>query len=594
MRNLNSFIAITLVLTLLLTLTIGCEPAVEEPAEPAEPEEPEEPEEVEEAVPHVVAAVSSHYLATEAGIEIMEAGGTAADAAVAVAAVMSVVEPFFSSVLGGGTWALYYNAETVQITSLDGVGPVGSNATVEDYDQRGGQFGMHQSVVPGAWDGWMIWLEEYGALDLGEILAPAIAIAREGHAVSGTLDSWINIRSDQIAARPDAVAIYMPEGSFLQQGDTIYQYDLADTLEALVSEYDSMIDEGRSEALQAARDYYYRGPLAEAIVAFSDEGGGYLTIEDFNGFTAEIVNPISIQYSDELEVFQNPPNSQGINMLLALNILKGYDMSQYGPDDAEAVHLQAEALKLAFADLHYLIGDPRRMEVSVDELLSDQYADNQRERISMDAVIEWPTSDGLSFEPIDGDTTTFHIADQHGNIASVTTSLGAEFMVVGDTGIHINNRMRMISTEEGIPNQLTPGYKVRHTSNPYMVLKNGKPYISGGNTGADVQTQAQVQQFMHIVEFGLSAQEAVARPRFSTTAMPSLTFPYQIGNQLLMHRDFPEELINELRAMGHDAVINGIIGSGNVIIISEDGLNAEYGAEPLDDASHGIVIPAED
>jgi len=530
------------------------------------------------------AIVSAHRLATEAGFEILGAGGTAADAAVAVAAVLTVVEPFFSSALGGGTWALYYEAATGEVTSLDGVGPVGSNASVEDYAEKGGLGGMHQAVVPGAWDGWMLWLQEYGRLDLGEVLAPAIEIGREGFTVTQSLELWLDRQSQLIAERPDTAEIYMPEGRLLRQGDILYQHDLADTFEVLAEAYEEEIDQGREQAIQAARDYFYRGPLAEAIVDFSDTHGGYLTLEDFHGFEASIVEPISIQYNEEIKVFQNPPNSQGITQLIALNILKDDNLSQLGPDNADAIHLQVEALKLAFSDRYYHVGDPELTDVPVEELLSDEHARQQRQRIDMETVMEWPIEDGLA-EGMNN-TTTFHIVDGDGNGAAVTTSLGAQFLVIGDTGIHINNRMRMISIEEDNPNQLTPGYKVRHTSNPYLALRDGSLYILGGNTGVDNQPQGQMQQFIHIVEFGLSAQEAIDRPRFATTAFPEGTFPYEYENTLELEEGFPQEAIDELSLKGHEVIVGGAYGSANMIVVDEDDI--QVGAE-IRDESYGEV-----
>jgi len=155
------------------------------------------------------AVVSSHYHATEAGLEVLEAGGTAADAAIAVAAMLSVVEPWFSSVLGGGTWALYYEAETGRVTSLDGVGPIGSLASVEDYGSRAAEPGLHQSVVPGAWDGWMLWLDAYGVKELPELLAPAIERARAGYFLSGPMSAWLDREANLIAERPDTARIYL-------------------------------------------------------------------------------------------------------------------------------------------------------------------------------------------------------------------------------------------------------------------------------------------------------------------------------------------------------------------------------------------------
>ncbi|SDL01477.1 gamma-glutamyltransferase family protein [Natronorubrum texcoconense] len=545
-----------------------------------------------------VAVVSQHELATEAGLEVLEDGGTAADAAVAVACALSVVEPWFSSALGGGTWALYYDAEDEEITSLDGVGPVGSEASPEEYEERAERAGMHQAVVPGAWDGWMLWLEEYGELDLDAVLEPAIETAREGYPASPELRSWLENEADEIDDRPDAAEIYHSDGDLLEEGDTVYQEEMADTFGALADAADEQGDEDRSDAIQAARDYFYRGPIAEEIVEFSDEHDGYLTLSDFEAFEAEIVDPLSIEYDDDVDVYQNPPNSQGITQLLALNTLKEYDFDDLDSTDADAVHLQAEAIKLAFADRYHHVGDPERVDVPVEELLDDEYAADQAERIEMDSAVEWPFDSGLEEDPVSSvgnadHTTTFHVVDGDGNAAAVTTSLGAQFLVVGDTGIHINNRMRMLSVEDDDPNQLTPGYKVRHTSNPYMAVRDGQPYILGGNTGVDTQPQGQTQQFLHVHEFGHDAQAAIDHPRFVSTAFPSTDVPWEAENTLEMEAEYPEDVREELADRGHDVVDAPSVGSATMIVLEEDGESLETGAEPRISTAEGEVTEPE-
>ena len=542
---------------------------------------------------HVQAVATAHESATSAGMAILEAGGSAADAAISIAAVLSVVEGWFSSVLGGGTWALYYDAETGEVTSLDGVGPTGSNATSEDYEPQAADPGIHQSVVPGAWDGWMLWLERYGRLDLGDVLAPAIEHARNGHPASADLAWWADARAEQVFGFPAAERVYAPDGVTVAEGELVYMPDLADTFEALVAAYDGALGESRAAAIQAARDYFYRGPLAEAIVAYSDENGGYLTLPDFNDFEAEIVTPVSIRYREDIEVYENPPNSQGMTMLLALNILKEMGLSDYDIDDPNAVHLQIEAMKLAMADRYAHIGDPARVDIPLEALLSDEYAAQQRERIDMDSALTWPIESGIAGGEVPAHTTTFQIVDRDGNAATVTTSLGAHFLIIGDTGIHINNRMRMLSVEVGNANELTPGYKVRHTSCPYLVLRDGRLYFLGGNTGHDVQTQGQLQQFLSVVEFGLNAQEAIDRPRWVSTAFPAGTPPWEATNQLDMQRGFTPTLLSQLQVKGHDIVINeGTFGTASMIIVDDDGADAEIGVEPTLDTSSGEVIPA--
>ncbi|WP_216699757.1 gamma-glutamyltransferase [Arthrobacter sp. H5] len=538
--------------------------------------------------PQVEAVVSSNGLATDAGIEILQAGGTAADASVAVAAVLSVVEPYYSSVLGGDTWALYYDVDGGAVTSMNGIGPVGANATLADYAPRAGDYGMHQAILPGAWDGWMVWLSEYGELGLGEVLAPAIAVARDGYPVSAEMTFWLTQQEANIRNSPVMSGLYLRDGALISTGGTAYLPEMADTFDELVQAYDGEGD--HASGVQAARDYFYRGPIAESMVAFSDQFGGYFTQEDFSDYEAEIVEPISIEYDDETTVYQNPPNSQGIAMLQALNILKDQDYSGLAPDDPDVVHRQIEAVKLAYVDRFEYVGGPDRAEVPVDELLSDEYAATQRERIDMGSAAEWPIEAGLDRQSTD--TTTFHITDRLGNAAAVTTSLGGQFLVVGDTGIHINERMNFMSLDPDNVNVVAPGATVRHTSNPYMALRGGKPYLLGGNTGIDTQPQAQVQQFMNIVEFGMTPQESVAQPRFVSTAFPASNFPYAADNILHVETSYSLAAVDNLRGRGDNIAVGiGIFGTANILQLGEDGTTAQIGAEPRNETASGEVIP---
>ncbi|WP_247729874.1 gamma-glutamyltransferase family protein [Halovivax limisalsi] len=564
-----------------------------------------------------VAVVSQHRLATEAGLEVLEAGGTAADAAVAVAGALSVVEPWFSSALGGGTWALYYDAESGDVTSLDGVGPVGSEASVADFEDRAGEPGVHQAIVPGAWDGWMVWLDAFGALDLPAVLDPAIRLAREGYPASAAMADWLDRGADEIESRPATAAIYERDGRLVREGETVFQREMAATFESLADAYVAELDASgdHSAAFRAARDHFYRGPVAEAIVEFSDERDGYLTRGDFADFAAELVDPISIDYTGDVRVYQNPPNSQGITQLLALNTLKGFDLRAMDPVDA--LHVQVEAIKLAFADRHYHVGDPERVDVPVDALLSDEHAARQRERIELDAAMTWPIASELDAsrgarvggpEAADdpgvhpaveqrgaggaGHTSTFHVRDAAGNAAAVTTSLGAQFLVVGETGIHLNNRMRMVALEAGDPNRLAPGKKVRHTSNPYLATRDGEVWICGGNTGVDTQPQGQTQQFVHVVDFGRSAQAAIAHPRFVSSAFPSTQYPYEADNELHVEAAFPDDLVDGLEDRGHDVTTGGLFGTANMLVVGKDSM--QVGAEPRTETASGVVTELEE
>ena len=539
------------------------------------------------------AVVSAHYLATRAGMRVLEAGGTAADAAFAVAAVLSVVESWFSSVLGGGTWALYYDRAAGRVYSLDGVGTLGTHATADAYRELAGQDGLHQSIVPGAWDGWMIWLKRFGLLPLGELLEDAIGHAENGIPASADMARWINIEFSYLSRYPKPSEIYLRNGQPPEPGEIIYNRDMAETFRTLVRAYDEAAAlRGRRAAFDVASDYYYRGPLARRITEFSHENGGFFELPDFYRFYAEIVEPLSIDYRG-IRVYENPPNSQGITMLIALNILKRFDLSGYTVDSPEAVHLQVESIKLAHVDKYYHVGDPAYVDVPVEELLSEEHAERRRDQISLDRALTWPIEDVLGAGHGSGGshTTTFHVVDRYGNAAAVTTSLGAQFMVIGDTGIHINNRMRMVSVEEGNPNYAEPGKKVRHTSNPYMAFRNGRPYILGGNTGVDTQPQGQLQQFVSVVEFGLGPQEAVARPRWVARAYPAGSQPWAVANDLGMEPGTPEELREALAAIGHTISAGGVWGSANMIVIDPETGQVETGADPRGGVGEGRSRP---
>ncbi len=517
-------------------------------------------------------AVSSSYQATQAAFEVLQNGGNAADAAFALAATIGITEPWFSGVLSGGTWALYYEAATNKVYALDGVSWSGTHATAEFFrDPDVPAYGMHQANVPGAWEGWMIWLDRFGSKNLGELMYRAIDLAENGHPANTSTIAAIRRQQDDILKMPHTKDVFMPNGKIPKLGELIYQKDMAKTLRSLVQVYNNNLINGRSAALQAATDYYYRGPIADKIVAFSKENGGHFELSDFHESKVDgIVEPISIDYKG-ITVYECPPNSQGITTLMALNILKGFDFSQYKIDGPEFIHLIAESLKLAHTDKYFYIATPDLYENPVEELLSDEYAAKQRARISMNSVLEWPIEGGLGDYQTPrverGNTTTYSVVDQFGNVAAVTTSLGYNLLVVGDTGICINNRIRMFEIEEGNPNIIEPRKKIRHTSNPYLALKDGKPYIAGGNTGADFQPQGQVQQFIRVVEYGLDPQIAVSLPRFETTSFPNVSHPHLALNELRIEAGFPEETLEALKAIGHRIGVGGTFGSAQMTVI---------------------------
>ena len=536
-----------------------------------------------------IAVTSAHHLATDAAVEILRSGGNAADAAFTTAAVLSVVQPWFSSVMGGGTWGLYYQASSGRIRALDGVGTAASGATPEFFSNsnNASSSGMHQAIVPGAWAGWMEWLKAYGKKPLDELLQPAIDIAEDGYVVYREMAEWLQRGEDNIRRWPYSREIYVRNGRLLGRGDTVRQPQMADTFRRMQQVYRQNLRRGHKAALNAANDYFYRGPIAEGIVEYSKAHGGLFELSDFTEFRTGLVEPLSIDYRG-IEVYQNPPNSQGITMLIALNILEGYDFSDLSENSPEAVHLQAEALKVAHAAKHRHVGDPAFIDVPVHTLLSEGFSRAARDLISTDNVLTWPFPRIID-ELERSNTTTYSIIDQEGNGAAITTSLGAQFLVAGPSGVHINNRMRMFNYSRGLPNTVQPGKKVRHTSNPYIALRNGRLYMLGGNTGVDTQPQGQVQQFINVVEFGLTAQEAVSHPRFVTRAFPAGQWPFRADNDLGLEASTPRNLRNSLARMGHNIASNGIWGDAQMIVIDPATGRMETGTDPRGGVGKGVV-----
>ena len=527
--------------------------------------------------------VANHYLASEAGLRILQKGGTAADAAVATAAVLGVVEPWFSNILGGGTWALYYEKKTGSVKALDGVGPAPTHATAEFFRNPDlSAYGMHQANVPGAWDGWIQLLKEYGRLSLKDILAPAIELAENGVPVSPDFAEWNERLKVEIASMPDTAAIYLKDGKPYKAGDIIYQKDMAKTYRELAEVEQKNLGKGRKAALQAASDHYYRGPIAGKIMDFSKKQGGLFELKDFEGFHAEFVTPLKVTYRG-YEVYACPPNSQGITQVLALNILEGYDLKKMKRNDPETIHLLSEAQKLAFADRFQYIGDPKFVKIPLDRLLSKEYAAEQRKRIDMSKAIEWPIPGGIDLRELG--TTTFHVTDAEGNAMAVTTSQGSNFLVVPGTGINMNNRMPMFNTDEGNPNLVMPGKKVRHTSNPSMALKDGKVFMLWGATGNDRQPQTQLWGLLNIVEWGMSPQESVDAGRVIINTFPLARHPHPVPNTLEMEpRKFPAQVVEALKAKGHKAVTRGTFGTMNMIMIDPRTGLMTGGAESISSA----------
>ena len=486
---------------------------------------------------------SGHPLASQAGIATLMAGGNAIDAAVATAAALGVVEPAASGV-GGDGYLLIYRSDTGAVSAVNATGAAPSAATREFYLNRGGipMRGILSVSVPGLVDGWLIAHERHGCLDLERVLGPAISLCEEGfpvsHKLSGSLAGW----RGNFASDPFTRSVFTKDGEPIGPGDVLRQSDLGATLRRVAAE-------GRSAL--------YEGDIAEAIVAFSRSRGGLLTVEDLANHHARWADPIHTTYRGHV-VYEMPPNSSGHILLQELNIVERFGLQSLGCNTAESIHLMVEAKKLAFSDREAFVADPDWLDIPLSGLLSKSYAEQQARRIDPErAATNVPAGRPESFE----DTTCFCTADRWGNAVCVLQSIQSGFgagLIAGNTGIVLNNRMTYWHLDEDHPNCLMPGKRVRHTMNPVIVTRDNRAVLVCGTPGADTQVQTNLQLITHILDFGMTPQEAVEAPRWRSLQNPmESTVPHTCEDVLQLEGRFSDNVREGLARRGHDLRVLG-------------------------------------
>ena len=486
---------------------------------------------------------SGHVLASQAGIQTMMAGGNAVDAAIATAAALGVVEPAGSGVGGDGFIFIYW-AETGQVVAVNATGPAPRVATRETYLKNGGipMKGMRSVSVPGLVDGWLLAHERYGELKLEDVFAPAISLCEEGFPVSHRLAGGLKGGNSAFAAEPDARAVFTNDGNPIPAGELLANPNLGTTLRKIAKD---------------GRAVFYEGEIAKTIDEFSRAYNGLLTAEDLANYHAHWADPIHVSYRG-YEVYEMPPNSSGHILLQELNIVELFDLQTLGCNTAESVHLMVEAKKLAFADREKYMADPNWVDIPIEGMLSKSYAAEQAKRIDFEqAAVDVPAGGPEAHE----DTTCFCTADHAGNLVCVLQSIQSGFgsgLIAGDTGILLNNRMTYWHLEEEHPNCLMPGKRVRHTMNPVIVTKDGKPVLACGTPGADTQVQTNLQLVTHILDFGMTPQEAVSAPRWRSLQNPmESTIPHTCSNNLQLENRFPPDTKEGLDRKGHELQIVG-------------------------------------
>jgi gamma-glutamyltranspeptidase / glutathione hydrolase len=489
------------------------------------------------------AVACEHPSAALAGIRVLDAGGTAADACVAMAAAMAVLSPMQTG-LGGDAFLLSYEAETGRVTGVNGAGRAPGGASVEKLrdlglDQMPERGGL-TVTVPGAVRLWEDAANVLGNLPLARLLEPAWEFAENGHPVAEVVARYWEENEDILRANEAAARTFLPDGRPPAAGEPFYQVDLASTISAVA---------------QGGADAFYNGEIAARMARSAQEAGGFLAEEDLAAHDSRWVEPISTEYRG-IRVYGIPPPGQGIAALEMLNILECFELGFLDPLGAERIHLEIEAKKLAFKDLHERVGDPEFSEIPTEKLLSRDYAAQLSESISRDAASAVTHSFG-------GDTTYLCAVDAEGNGCSFINSLYDRFgsgVVAEGTGVCLHNRGRSFRLIPGHPNALAPGKQPMHTIIPGLATSSatGALWATFGVMGAAMQPQGQTQLLSNLLDYSMDPQEAVDHPRHRHE-----------NGVLLIEGRVPETEIGRLRGLGHRVEVgeNYMIPTGGAQLI---------------------------
>lgn len=463
--------------------------------------------------------------AAEAGMAILAKGGTAFDAALAMAAAQSYSEVMMAHVFGGDLQLIAYDAKAGKVVSYNGTGWAPNKSTIDKYMDMGGipATGFLSMHIPGEWSGWMVMLRDYGTMPLKDILAPVVDMAEKGIITDDFLSVMIKANSDDMNA--EAAAVFLPDGKALEPGDLYVNKDFAKLMREMgeVAEKASKDGKDLAAGYQAAEDYFYRGPVAEAIVKWNQENGGDFAIEDFNEFRAEKTEPITTNYRG-YDVYCTPPNSQGVVLIEALNILENFDLKKMGHNSKDYINVLIQALNIALNHRNRFDADPRFHKYPAAFLTKDFAKEISKQIDLQKAVTEIPVGEEKYFVDYDKkgpDTTFMFCADTMGNVVAVTHSInhffGSKQMVPG-YGIMMNDRMLQYALDPDVGNALEAHKRTVQTITPSVVLKDGKPCMAFGTPNADRQEQTKLQGFLNVVEFGMRPQKAVETPRVATGA----------------------------------------------------------------------------
>ncbi len=503
-----------------------------------------------------------HYLAAEAGLDILKAGGSAVDAAIAANSMLQVVFPFVCG-LGGDVFAIVWSAAEQKMFALNASGKSAASASIEKYTALGYHetptFGIHSVTVPGCPDGWDMLHKKFGALPLNRVLEPAIYYAEQGFPVGPELSSALEKTAASGHAHSSWFRNFLPDGAVPHVGALMKLPNLAKTFRALT---------------ESGLKDFYTGEIARQTADFFQRENGCITLNDLAEHQSEWVEPLSADYGD-LSIYELPPNTHGVTALQMMSMLNLLP-SGSDPMDPKTIHLAVEAKKLAFADRDRYITDPAKMTIRAEELLNPEYILQRSKLIHPEHAADSTAPGSLS-----GDTIYLCAADSQGNMVSLIQSNYMGFgsgVVVDNLGIALQNRGAYFRMDPRHINALEPRKRTMHTLIPSLAVKNGAPAIVFGSMGGDGQPQFHTQVYTNIIRFGANMQEAIDIPRWLHGASRGSS-----KEHLFVESRFPESTIRQLQRMGHEVIVteswDSLMGFAQGIIRLPNGVYAG-GSDP--------------
>ena len=483
-------------------------------------------------------AATSHPLATQTAISILKNGGNAIDAAIAANAVLGLVEPTGCGI-GGDLFAIIWSADEKKLFGLNSSGPAPKNISINKLKQKGLEkippYGPLPVTVPGAVAGWVSIHKKFGLLEFNKLFNDAINYAENGFPVTELVSYYLERSSEIFAAYPNFKDVWMPNGKTPKKGEIFINKNLAENYKEIANTY------GKS---------FYSGKIAENIVNTVNAQGGFFSMSDLNSFEPEWINPVSTNYRG-YDVWELPPNGQGIAALQILNILERFDIESMGFGSSDYIHLFTEAKKVVYEDRAKYYADTNFSNIPVEKLISKEYANERSKLINL-------KKSSKSFNPGNleiGDTIYLTVADSFGNMVSLIQSnyRGMGSGVVPDnTGFMLQDRGEMFSLDPNHMNSLMPGKRPFHTIIPAFVTKNDKPFISFGLMGGAMQPQGHAQIIVNLVDFKMNLQEAGDAPRIRHVGSSQPTGEKMLdGGYLSLEKSFDKNEISKLKKMGH-------------------------------------------